>query len=211
MAKNLEPKCKQCRRIGEKLFLKGDKCQTPKCLMNKKNYPPGMHGQQNMRAKKSDYANQLTEKQKAKKQYNVLEKQFKLIYEKGKHMEGDAGDNLLKLLEMRFDNIIYRAGMAKSRAQARVLINHNHFKINSKKMNIPSYTVKKGEIIEIKEKSKKAKPFANLKEILKKSETPGWLNIDAEKLTVKVLHEPSKEDIKNIKIQAHIIVEYYSR
>ena len=211
MAKNLDPKCKQCRRIGEKLFLKGERCETQKCGIVKKNYAPGIHGPKARRAKPTAYGIQLTEKQKAKKQYNILEKQFRLTFEKARRRTGDAGDNLIKALEMRFDNIVYRAGIAKSRPQARTGVSHYHFIVNGKKVNIPSCSLKKGDIIEVSAKHKKSKLYKDLAENLKKATAPGWLNVDAGKLSAKVLHEPTEEDIQNIKINPQMIVEFYSR
>ncbi len=211
MAKNLEPKCKQCRRIGEKLFLKGDRCQTPKCGITKKSYPPGIHGPKARMNKQSGYGMQLSEKQKTKKQYNLLEKQFKLTFEKGKKLPGDAGENLIKMLEMRLDNAIYKAGFAKSRSEARFYVNHGHFQVNNKKVNIPSFQVKKGNIITLVEKSKKSPHFKILDEALKKHIAPGWLNVDPTKLSIKILHAPTEEDIKKTNINASMIVEYYSR
>lgn len=210
MAKNLDPKCKQCRRIGEKLFLKGERCSTPKCAIIRRNYPPGVHGPNRRRGKVSNYGLQLKEKQKAKKEYNLLEKQFKLTFEKSKKQTGDTGENFFKLLETRFDNIIYRLGFAVSRGQARELISHGHFLINDKKVNIPSCILKTGNTIKIKEKSKKSKQFNILTEKLKKIEVPSWLSLDSKELAGKVLHTPAMEEIKTT-INAQIIVEYYSR
>jgi len=209
MAKNLDSKCKLCRREGEKLFLKGDRCYSPKCAMVKKNYPPGIHGVKG-RGRQSDYSVQLREKQKAKRLYNLLEKQFKITYIKAAKQKGDAGENLLKLLETRLDNVIYRLGFACSRSQARELVSHGHFFINNKKVNIPSYQVKTGDIISIKVSSKKNKIFNNLVERLKKVDLPSWLNLNNEELIGKVLHLPKKEDIE-LKVNTQMIVEFYSR
>ncbi len=209
MGRNLEPKCKQCRRAGEKLFLKGDRCNTPKCAMVKRNYPPGFHGPKG-RSRQTDYGLQLTEKQKARKAYNLLEKQFKLTFDRASSKKGDVGENLLKLLEMRFDNVVYRLGFSESKIKARQLVNHGHFLVNDKKVNIPSYTVKPGDVISIKEKSKKIKHFKELSEKLKNYQAPGWLNLDQKELKGKVLHEPNIKEIQsNINVQ--MIVEFYSR
>ena len=209
MAKNLDPKCKQCRREGEKLFLKGDRCNSPKCAMVKKNYPPGIHGAKG-RGRQSDYSLQLREKQKAKKIYNLLEKQFKITFDKASQQKGDAGENLLKMLETRLDNVIYRLAFAFSRSQARHLVNHGHFTVNDKKVNIPSYQVKSGDVIKIRPSSQKNKAFNSLSEKLKKAEAPGWLNLNPKELTGKVLHQPSKNDVE-MKINTPMIVEFYSR
>jgi len=208
MAKNLDPKCKQCRREGEKLFLKGDRCNSPKCAMVKKNYPPGVHGLKG-RGRQSDYSLQLREKQKAKKLYNLLEKQFKITFDKASKQKGDAGENLLKILEMRLDNTVYRLNFATSRSQARELVNHGHFTVNDKKVNIPSYQIKTGDIIKIKPSSKKNKLFSDLSERLKKADVPGWLNLDEKELSAKILHKPNKDDMEKINMQ--MIVEFYSR
>jgi len=209
MAKNINPKCKRCRRTNTKLMLKGDKCQSVKCPMNKRNYPPGFHGSKR-RAKITDYGMQLNEKQKARLQYNLLEKQFKLTFNKAKAKEGNTGDNFLKLLEMRFDNVIFRSGLASSRPQARQLVNHGHFIVNDKRMDIPSYKVKPDDIIKIKANKKNKKFFNNINDSLKGKEFPGWLNIDNNKVEIKVLHQPDSASLKaNFNMQ--MVVEYYSR
>lgn len=208
MSKYLGPKCKLCRREGEKLMLKGERCQTAKCAIVKKNYPPGMHGPKG-RPRQSGYNLQLREKQKTKRIYNLLEKQFKLSFERALKQKGDAGENLLKILETRLDNVIYRLGFADSRAQARTLVSHGHFKVNEKKVNIPSFNVKTGDIIKIKDPSRSSKQFANLAEKIKKIEIPGWLNLNKD-FSVKVLHQPAKENFEK-KINASTIVEFYSK
>jgi len=209
MGRNIDSKCKQCRRIGEKLFLKGDRCSTPKCAMVKRNYAPGFHGPKG-RKRLSDYGLQLQEKQKAKKYYGLLEKQFRLTYAKASKKQGDAGKNFLRLLEMRLDNVIFRLGWAASRSQARQLVNHGHFTVNSRKTDIPSFSVKLGEVIKIKKSSQSNRFFKNLGEKLKKAERPSWLNFDASDLSAKVLHEPKETDLpQNINVQ--MIIEYYSK
>jgi|SRR3989339_813056 len=209
MAKDLNPKCKQCRRAGEKLFLKGERCNTPKCAIVKRNYPPGFHGSKG-KNRPTDYGLQLAEKQKAKRQYNVLEKQFKIFFERARRQQGNLGENFLKLLEMRLDNVIYRSGFATSRNQARQLVSHGLFTVNGKKVNISSYVVKAGEIIRIKGNKKEAKFFNNITDKLKNFTAPGWLSLNKETLEVKVVHLPKTEMIKsNFNIQ--MIVEYYSR
>lgn len=211
MGKNLDPKCKQCRRVGEKLMLKGERCNSPKCAMVKRNYPPGIHGPRvGRRQKISEYGMQLTEKQKARKQYTLMERQFRLIFEKAQKGSGDTGTNLLVLLETRLDNAVYRAGFASSRHQARQLVNHGHFLVNDKKVNIPSYQVKEGEVIKIKDKAKRSKHFKNIKEKLKQVETPGWLSLDPEEAAVKVLHEPKEEDLEKTNLNTQMIIEHYS-
>jgi len=209
MARNLDPKCKQCRRLGEKLFLKGNRCDSAKCGIVKRNFPPGIHGSKG-RTRQTEYGLQLQEKQRAMKEYRLLEKQFRLTFEKARKLTGNINDNFLKLLETRLDNTIYRLGFASSRDEARQLVTHGHFTVNSKKVNIPSYQVKTGDIITIKESSKRSKMFAALGEKLKKAKTPSWLNLEATALSGKVLHDPKKEDLV-ININPSLIVEYYSR
>lgn len=190
--------------------LKGERCNSTKCALVKRNYPPGIHGPKG-RQKKTDYNAQLQEKQKAKKQYVLLEKQFRLTFEKARKETGNVGENLFKLLEMRLDNVIYRAGFAQSRSQARELIGHGHFKVNDKKVNIPSYTVRSGDIVGVAASSKRSKAFNNLGESLKKAAAPGWLNLNAGELSAKVLHNPGAEDMKAINFNPQVIVEFYSR
>lgn len=209
MSKYLGPKCKLCRREGEKMMLKGDRCYSAKCGIMKKNYPPGIHGPKG-RARQSGYNMQLREKQKAKRIYNLLEKQFQLSFDRAIKQKGDAGENLLKILETRLDNVIYRLGLAVSRSQARTLVSHGHFKINDKKVNIPSYNVKTGDIIKIKDSSRTGKQFLNLADRLKKVEIPGWLNFDIKDFSAKVLHQPAKENFE-LKVNTQMIVEFYSR
>lgn len=208
MSKYLGPKCKLCRREGEKLMLKGERCQT-KCAIVKRNYPPGLHGPKG-RARQSGYNMQLREKQKAKRIYNLMEKQFNLSFLKAAKQKGEAGENLMKILETRLDNVIYRLGFASSRAEARVLINHGHFRINDVKVNVPSFNVKGGDIIKIRQSSRRNQQFINLPEKLKKIEIPGWLNLDLKELSAKVLHQPAKENFE-AKINSQIIVEFYSK
>ena len=209
MAKYLGAKCKLCRREGEKLMLKGERCYTGKCAIVKRPYPPGLHGPKG-RARQSGYNLQLREKQKAKRLYNLLEKQFKLSFKRASKQKGDAGENLMKLLETRLDNVIYRLGLAASRAEARTLVNHGHFQINGKKVSIPSYNVKTGEIIKIKKSSQTSKRFANLSDRLKKMEIPGWLYWDGKEFSAKILELPHKENFE-AKINPQMIVEFYSR
>lgn len=209
MAKNLEPQCKQCRRIGEKLFLKGEKCTTPKCPLVKRPYPPGTHGPKG-KQRQTDYGLQLQEKQKAKKSYGLTEKQFELTLNRAKKKTGDANENFLKLLETRLDNTIYRLGFASSHFEARQLVNHGHFLVNNKKVNIPSCNVKAGNVIKLKPSSRRLKIFTNIEEKLKKKELPSWLNLDLKELTAKVLHEPKPEDLKT-NINFYMIIEFYSR
>ncbi|KKR19145.1 MAG: SSU ribosomal protein S4p (S9e) [Parcubacteria group bacterium GW2011_GWE2_39_37] len=209
MGRNLDPKCKQCRRLGEKLFLKGERCNTAKCGIVKRNFPPGVHGAKG-KTRQTEYGLQLQEKQRAMKEYRLMEKQFRLNFEKAKNQTGNVNENFLRLLETRLDNTIYRLGFAESRDKARQLITHGHIRINNKKVTIPSYTVKTGDIITIKESSKQSKVFSSLTDKLKKFDTPSWLNLEANILTGKVLHSPTIADL-NVNFNPQMIVEYYSR
>ncbi len=209
MGKNLENKCKQCRRLGEKLFLKGERCNSVKCAIIKRNYPPGFHGPKGRR-RLSDYGLQLAEKQKVKKFYNILEKQFSLTFEKASAQTGDSGKNFLRLLESRLDNVVYRLGWAPSRVQARQLISHGHITIDGKKAAIPSIIIKTGQVIAIKKSSTRHTYFRNLAEYLPKAEVPSWLNRLDNGFSAKVLHEPKDDDLPlNFKIP--MIIEYYSK
>lgn len=209
MARNLEPKCKQCRRVGEKLFLKGERCASAKCSMVKRNYPPGCHGPKG-KQRLSDYGLQLKEKQKAKKQYNLLEKQFKLTFFKARNSSGDTGENFLRLLETRLDNVIYRWGLAPARSEARQLVNHGHFTVNGRKVDIPSCQLKTGDILKIKENSLNKKVFSNIAAKIKKEEIPGWLYFNPEDFSLKILHSPKAAEIES-NLNPRMIVEFYSR
>lgn len=209
MGKNLDNKCKQCRRLGEKLYLKGERCLSPKCALVKRNYVPGFHGPKG-RKRLSDYGLQLAEKQKLRKFYGLLEKQFRLTFDKASGQAGDLGTNFLKLLEMRLDNIVYRLAWASSRSQARQLVNHSSITVDGKKASIPSMIIKPGQIISVKKNKLKKNHFKNLSEFNKKSEIPSWLNIIEDGFTAKVLHEPKQDDLpSNFKVQ--MIIEYYSK
>jgi small subunit ribosomal protein S4 len=209
MGRNIENKCEQCRRAGQKLFLKGDRCQTPKCAIVKRNYAPGFHGAK-ARRRLSDYGSQLAEKQKAKRYYGLFEKQFRLTFEKASQKTGDAGKNFFRALEMRLDNVVFRLGWATSRAAARQLVNHGHFTVNGRKADIPSFTVKAGEVIKPKKSSSTNTYFKNTIERLKKADRPSWLNFDASDLSAKVLHEPADTDLPQ-DLNAQVIIEYYSK
>jgi small subunit ribosomal protein S4 len=209
MGRNIDNKCKQCRRVGEKLFLKGERCFSPKCAMVKRNYAPGFHGPKG-RKRLSDFGTQLTEKQKAKKYYGVSEKQFRLTFEKAAKKQGDAGKNFLKLLESRLDNVIFKAGFATSRAQARQLVNHGHFTVNDRKTDVPSFSVKLGQVIKIRKSSQKSPYFRNANEKIAKAERPSWINFNNTEMAAKILHEPKDEDLPQ-SINVHMIIEYYSK
>lgn len=210
MGRNIDNPCKQCRRVGEKLFLKGDRCFSPKCAIIKRNYTPGVQGNSRPRKRLSDYGNQLAEKQKAKRYYGVSEKQFRITFEKASKKKGDAGKNFLRALEFRLDNVVFRMGFADSRAQARQLVNHGHFLVNDGKADIPSYSVKAGQVISVRDKSKKSPFFKNLGEKLAKADRPSWLNFDLESTSAKVLHEPKDDDLPE-GFNVQMIIEYYSK
>jgi small subunit ribosomal protein S4 len=208
MARNLDPKCKRCRREGEKLFLKGEKCFSPKCAMVKRNYPPGMHGPKQQKSRKSQYGIQLREKQKVKMIYAVLEKQFRNYVHKAMRNTGDSGENLMTILETRLDNIVYRMGFAQSRGVARQLVSHNHVLVNGKKVNIPSYIVSVGDTISIKTTSKKM--FEKLDKSTQKNDTPAWLDSNLKELQGKVLGMPVYDQVKQ-NLNIPLIIEFYSR
>jgi small subunit ribosomal protein S4 len=210
MAKLLnEAQCKLCRRAGQKLFLKGDKCLGAKCTVVKRNYPPGQHGLTRSK-KKSEYGIALNEKQKVKRMYGVLERQFRNYYEKATKTEGVTGTKLLQLLELRLDNVVYRLGFAPSRNMARQLVSHGHITINGKKVDIPSYQVNTGEKISISTYSAKSKLVENMKISIEKAELPSWLKMDNKKFVGEVVGEPQREDI-DPSIQESLIIELYSK
>ena len=207
MAKYIDADCRLCRREGTKLFLKGDRCYSTKCAVIRRPAPPGQHGLG--RKKISEYGTQLREKQKTKRIYGLLESQFKNTFKKAEKMKGASGENLLQLLERRLDNVIYKLGLAKSRALARQLITHSHFNVNGKGVNIPSYITKAGEVISVKENKKSSAYFKEFSAV-KKVNLPKWLEFNYEKLEGKILQLPSKEDL-DIQIADNMIVELYSR
>jgi len=209
MAKDLDPKCKKCRREGEKLFLKGERCLTPKCSVVKRNYPPGFSGPMNNQ-RLSQYGIQLREKQKAKRIYNILEKQLRNYFLAANRKRGKTGEGLIELLESRLDNVVYRLSLAKSRSQAREMVSHGHISVNGKKVTIPSYIVKVNEVISFNKNSVKKKGFANISKSIVKEDIPSWLEMDIKNLSGKVTRKPQKDDI-GYKINTNLIVEYYSR
>lgn len=207
MARYTGPVCRLCRREGLKLYLKGDRCYTDKCAISRRNYAPGQHG--HGRKKVTNYGTQLREKQKVRRYYGVSESQFIKYFEMADKMSGITGENLLKVLESRFDNIIYRLGLSTSRAEARQLVVHGHFTVNGKKADIPSMLIKVGDVIQVKEKSRSSIKFKDLVEN-HKSTAPQWLQIDPENYSGKVIAEPGREDIE-LPIEEHLIVEWYSK
>lgn len=210
MARYTGAVCRLCRREGQKLFLKGDRCFTDKCACseNRKPYPPGQHGQG--RTKTSEYGLQLREKQKAKRYYGILEKQFRGYFNMASRRKGKTGENLLAILETRLDNTIYRLGFAMSRAEARQLVLHGHFLVNGRKVNIPSFLVKPGMIISLKEKSRNLEKMKAVIEANASRVPPKWLDYDAKALIAKVLAFPDRDDI-DMPIEEQLIVELYSK
>lgn len=206
MARYTDASCRLCRREGQKLFLKGERCYSPKCAIEKRNYAPGQHGQS--RKKVSEYGLQLREKQKAKRFYGVLETQFRNYFEKAAKKKGITGENLLIMLETRLDNAVFRMGFASSRKEARQLVRHGHFTVNGAKENIPSFTVKAGDTIKVKEKSASSPKFKEIKDM--SISVPSWITVDVEKLEGKVVAMPRREDI-DTPIAEHLIVELYSK
>lgn len=205
MARYTEGTCRLCRREGDKLFLKGERCYSAKCALAKKSAAPGQHGQG--RKKVSEYGLQLREKQKTKRFYGVLEKQFRLTYARAERKQGKTGENLLELLELRFDNVVYRLGLASSRAEARQLVSHEHFLLNGKKANIPSMTLKVGDTIAVKETSRKSSKFETL---TNSRPVPAWLSFNEETLTGSIVREPAREDV-DLEVKETLIVELYSK
>ncbi|NLO48903.1 MAG: 30S ribosomal protein S4 [Clostridiales bacterium] len=209
MARYTDAVCRLCRREGQKLFLKGDRCYTEKCAVDRRTYPPGQHAQ-GRRSKVSEYGQQLREKQKAKRYYGLLESQFKGYFNMAVKKPGQTGENLLSLLESRLDNVVYRLGFAMSRPEARQLVTHGHFLINGRKVNIPSFLVKPGQVISIKESSRNLAKVKSVIEANSFRQPPKWLDYDRNNLIAKVIAQPSKEDI-DLPIEEHLIVELYSK
>jgi len=210
MANQIDPKCKKCRRAGEKLFLKGERCYLPKCAVSKRPYPPGLTGKNTRRGGLSEYGRQLMQKQKIKRIYGVFEKQLKKYFREARAKKGDARENLMRAFEMRLDNAVFRLGWAKSRAAARQLVSHGHVLVNGKRVSIPSYQVKKGQVIALTERMNKSKLVENLLASLKKYEAPTWLAQSADKIEARVLGEPTAEDLGDM-TPIGLIVEFYSR
>ena len=208
MARYIGPKCRLCRREGEKLFLKGEKCYTSKCAMENRAFPPGQHGQR--RTRLSDYATQLREKQKLRRIYGVLEKQFRMYYKEADRLKGSTGENLLQLLESRLDNVVYRMGFGVSRDEARQLIRHGAISVNGGRVTIPSYQVNASDEIAIREKSKAQLRIKNSAQLAEQRSIPEWLNVDTAKLTGVFKSVPERTDLSS-DINEHLVVELYSK
>ncbi len=209
MAKYSDSDCRMCRRENVKLFLKGDRCYSDKCAFDRRSYPPGQHGERRGR-KMSDYGIQLREKQKIKRIYGLSEKQFHLFFERAERRKGITGTNLLVALERRLDNIVYRLGFANSRTQARQMVQHNHFLVNGKKVNIPSYPVKVGDAVEVRERSKKIQNIQDSLDAVVRRGIPAWLDLEKENLKGIVKGMPVREDL-TMPMQEQLVVELYSK
>ena len=211
MARYKDAVCKQCRREGEKLFLKGERCLSPKCALERRPYPPGLHGRQSQfRRKVSDYGLQLRAKQKARRVYGVLERQFRRYFREAERRRGLTGTNLLVILESRLDNVVYRLGFAASRPQARQLVRHGHFEVNGRKVNIPSYLVQPGDVVGVRTASRNKAIFKEIVLDLEHRAVPEWLSRDDITMSGRVMGQPEREDI-DVSINEQLIVEYYSR
>ncbi|MBU6148128.1 MAG: 30S ribosomal protein S4 [Actinomycetales bacterium] len=208
MARDTGPACKRCRREKVKLFLKGTRCDTPKCALESRPYPPGQHGRG--RAKESEYLLQKREKQKAARIYGVLEKQFRGYYEEASRRQGKTGENLLRILESRLDNVVYRGGFAKSRDMARQLVRHGHFLVNGHKVDIPSYRVSAGDVIEVRPNSRTLTPFIVAHAEVGDRPTPAWLEVVGERMRIIVHALPNRDQIDTA-VQEQLIVELYSK
>ena len=212
MARYTGPVCRLCRREGEKLFLKGSRCMTPKCSFERRSYPPGQHGREKQfrRGRASDYLLQLREKQKARRIYGLMERQFSQYFKRAARRSGLTGTNLLVILESRLDNVVYRLGMASSRSQARQLVGHGHIVLNGRKTDIPSALLTPGDVISIRPESSRKTYFKTLRQELDDRQVPRWLSLDAADLSAKVLNLPVRDDI-DVTLNEQLIVEYYSR
>ncbi len=208
MARYTESVCRLCRREGLKLYLKGDRCYTPKCAVERRAYAPGQHGQG--RKKVSEYGLQLREKQKARRMYGILEGQFRRYFEKAERQKGITGENLLRLLERRLDNVIYRLGFGASRNESRQLVRHGHFTVNGRKVNIPSYMIRVGDVIAVRDKSKESPRVKELLERAGDRTPPAWLELEADQARARVVDLPTRDQI-DAPVKEHLIVELYSR
>lgn len=211
MARHTDPVCALCRREGEKLFLKGARCLSPKCSFERRGYAPGMHGKKaQFRRKESDYARQLREKQKARRIYGVLERQFRRYFEDALRVKDLTGVALLTTLERRLDNVVYRLGFADSRAQARQLVRHGHVTLNGQRADIPSMLVKAGDVISVRERSRQMSHFKSIAETLGERPVPPWMALDVTSMSGRILNLPSRDQIET-SLNEQLVVEYYSR
>lgn len=211
MARYIGPVCRQCRREAMKLFLKGERCHTEKCAIEKRNYPPGQHGKDRKPKKVLGYGLQLREKQKAKRYYGVGEQQFRNLFEKAAIKKGVTGENMINMLERRLDNVVYRLGFGTSRRQARQVVRHGHIGVNGRRVDIPSFIVRPGDTVEVVEKSKKNVGILAAVEATAHAPSPNWLDVDRQALTAKVLTSPQRSDLVQIQLNEQLIVELYSK
>jgi small subunit ribosomal protein S4 len=216
MSKNLGPVCKLCRREGEKLYLKGERCFTPKCAIERRNFAPGQHGRTGSRSggnrtgRESDYLRQLRAKQRARRVYGILERQFRRYYEVANQRHGITGINLLQILESRLDNVVYRLGFASSRAQARLLVTHGHFTVNGRRTDVPSMLLREGDVVAVRDGSRGLEYFKGLGDLADARTSPSWLNRDTKQLSGAIQRLPERAEIDGI-LNEQLIVEYYSR
>jgi len=216
MSKNLSPVCKLCRREGEKLYLKGERCFTPKCAIERRNFAPGQHGRTGSRSggnrtgRESDYLRQLRAKQRARRVYGILERQFRRYYEIANQRRGLTGLNLLQILESRLDNVIYRLGFASSRPQARLLVTHGHFTVNGRRTDVPSMLLREGDTVAVRDGSRGLEYFKVLSDLADARTSPSWLNRDTKQLSGAIQRLPERAEIDGI-LNEQLIVEYYSR
>lgn len=210
MARYNGPVCRLCRREGMKLFLKGERCHTEKCAIEKRNFVPGQHGK-DRKSKIQGYGLQLREKQKARRYYGVLEGYFRTVFEKASGMKGVTGDNMLSMLESRLDNVVLRAGFATSRAQARQLVRHGHVSVNGRRTNIPSFQAKPGDTVEVVEKSRKVTSIIASRDATAHYPSPNWLDVDRENFKARITQAPKREDLVQIQLNEQLIVELYSK
>jgi small subunit ribosomal protein S4 len=216
MSKNIGPVCKLCRREGEKLFLKGERCFTPKCAFERRSFAPGQHGRTGSRGggnrsgRESDYLRQLRAKQRARRVYGVLERQFRRYYEVALQRHGITGFNLLQILESRLDNVVYRLGFASSRAQARLMVTHGHFTVNERRTDVPSMLLREGDIVAVREGSRQLEYFKGLGDLANARTSPGWLGRDTAQLSGNVQRLPERAEIDG-SLNEQLIIEYYSR
>jgi len=210
LARYSGPVCRLCRREGMKLFLKGERCHSEKCAIEKRNFAPGQHGK-DKKAKVVGYGLQLREKQKARRYYRILEGQFRNLYEKAVNQKGITGEQMLAMLEKRLDNVVYRMGLATSRAQARQVVRHGHVNVNGRKVNIPSFTVKVGDTIEIREGSRNNSSILGARDATAHTPSPAWLEVDRDALKARVLQQPKREELVQIQLNEQLIVELYSK
>src|SRR3712207_6377488 len=208
MARYTGPDCKLCRRERQKLYLKGTRCEGPKCAIEKRPYPPGEHGRGRIR--ESEYLLQLREKQKARRIYGVLEKQFRNYYQEASRRQGLTGENLLVLLETRLDNVVFRGGLARSRDEARQLVRHRHFQVNGRTVNIPSYRVRVGDVVTVRDRARNFVPILGSLELIGAKNIPSWVSTDTNKLQISVLDLPTRKQI-DVPVQEQLIVELYSK